>query len=241
MKLVVGNQKSYLTKDAVIDFIEKTNCVDCCNTIICPSFPFIDLFIEKSNYIVGAQNVSNKGLGASTGEISAEQLSGLNVQYCIVGHSERRQNQNEDSSLLLEKINKLLESDIRPILCIGEKLDEKQNNITKDVVGKQLMDIYSNLTIEQLSKIIIAYEPVWAIGSGLTPTNLEIEDTINYIKDLIKDKYDFDTLVLYGGSVSKKNIDELNTIDSVDGYLIGGSSTKCDEFLYIMSQCNNIR
>lgn len=237
MKLVVGNQKAYLKRDEVLDFIEKTKNYDCSETIICPSSVYLDLYLDKSNYIVGSQDVSERPLGATTGEISAEQLNSIGVAYSIVGHSERRKDQHETSPMLVNKINRLFQNDITPILCIGETKEEKENNVTKDVVGKQIMEVFEELDPMKLEKIIIAYEPIWSIGTGLIPTNEEIEDTIAYIKDLIVDKYDKRVAVLYGGSVNKGNIDELNKIDLVDGYLIGGASTKVEEFLYIMSKC----
>lgn len=237
MKLVVGNQKTYLNRPEVVDFINKTKNGNCENVVICASFPYLDLYIEDSKYIVGAQNVSVKGNGASTGEISAEQLNSLGVSYTIVGHSERRSDNKETSEMFVNKINNLLSFDIRPIFCIGENLSEREANITKDIVGKQIIEVFDKLNKEDLEKVIVAYEPVWAIGTGKVPTNEEIEDMTNYIKDLIQDKYEARVLVLYGGSVNNKNIDELNQIEVVDGYLIGGASTKADEFLYIMSKC----
>ena len=238
MKLVVGNQKTYINRQDVFDFIEKTKDAKCQNAVICASFPYLDIYLDKSKYIVGAQNVSVKGNGASTGEISAEQLNSIGVSYTIVGHSERRSDNNETSPMFVEKINNLLKYDIRPIFCVGESLEQREKNITKDIVGKQIMEVFDNIDIEKIEKIIIAYEPVWAIGTGKVPTSDEIVEMMNYIKDLVQDKYNKRVLVLYGGSVNKNNIDELNKIEAVDGYLIGGASVKADEFLYIMSKCD---
>lgn len=237
MKLVVGNQKTYLNRPEVVDFINKTKNGNCENAIICASFPYLDLYLEESKYIVGAQNVSVKGNGASTGEISAEQLNSLGVSYTIVGHSERRQDNHETSDMFYDKITNLLKYDIRPIFCVGESLEQRENHVEKDIVGKQIMEVFDKLDKESIEKIIIAYEPVWAIGTGKVPTNDEIDDMTSYIKDLVQDKYEKRLLVLYGGSVNQKNIDELNQIEVVDGYLIGGASTKADEFMYIMSKC----
>ena len=237
MKLVVGNQKAYLKRNDVLDFIEKTKEGNCNNSIICPSSIYIDLYLDKSNYLVGAQNVSEKESGATTGEVSAEQLNSLGVSYTIVGHSERRKDQHENSDMIYNKIVKLLENDIIPIFCVGELLEEKERNVTKDVVGKQIMEVFDRLDSTNMEKIIIAYEPIWSIGTGKIPTNEEIIDVTCYIKDLVQDKYGMRVAVLYGGSVNQKNIDLLNEIDVVDGYLIGGASTKADEFLYIMRKC----
>lgn len=234
MKLIVGNQKTTLNRDAVLKFIDEVN-LNCVNdVVICPSYPYIEIYNSKSKFVVGAQNVSEKGNGATTGEVSAEQLNSFNVKYCIVGHSERRKDQKENGEMLYNKIVNLLEFNIKPIFCVGEVLEEKENGVTKDVIGKQILEVFDKLDVNKLNDIIIAYEPVWAIGTGLTPTNDEIEDTTYYIKDLVNDKYNVNISVLYGGSVSKKNVDELNQIDIVDGYLIGGASTKADEFNYIM-------
>lgn len=237
MKLVVGNQKTYMNRSDVLDFIEKTKDGNCSSAIICPSSIYIDLFLERSKYLVGAQNVSEKGNGASTGEISAEQLNSLGVSCSIVGHSERRDEQHETSQMIYNKIVKLLENDIIPIFCVGEHLEEKEKNVTKDIVGKQIMEVFDRLNTDNMEKIIIAYEPIWSIGTGKIPTNEEIIDVTCYIKDLVQDKYGKRIVTLYGGSVNSKNIDTLNEIEVVDGYLIGGSSTKIDEFSYIMSKC----
>jgi triosephosphate isomerase len=237
MKLVVGNQKTYLNREQVLEFIEETKNYDCGNVIVCPSYIYLDLFLDKSNYMVGAQNVSEKDNGATTGEVSAEQLNALGVSYSIVGHSERREYQHETNEELYNKIVKLIEHDITPIFCVGEKLKDRENNLTKDVIGNQILEVYDKLDPSMIERIIIAYEPVWAIGTGLTPTNEAITDVTFYIKDLVQDKYNKNIAVLYGGSVNQKNIETLNEIDEVDGYLIGGASTKPAEFLYIMSKC----
>ena len=237
MKLVVGNQKTYLNRNEVLNFIEKTKKGNCNNVVICPSYIYIDLFLEKSKYLVGSQHVSEKDNGATTGEVSAQQLNSMGVSYSIVGHSERRSDQLENSEMFYNKINRLIENDIIPIFCVGEHLEDKENNITKDVVGKQIMEVFDRLNHEFMEKIIIAYEPIWSIGTGKIPTNDDIEDVTYYIKDLVQDKYGKRVSVLYGGSVNQKNVDTLNMLDVVDGYLIGGASTKPDEFLYIMSKC----
>ena len=234
MKTIIGNQKTYLDAEEINNFINNTN--DREDVIICPSYPFITTYLEKSKYTIGAQNVSEKTNGGTTGEVSASQLRSLGVKYSIVGHSERREMFNEDSPNLINKITRLFEENLKVIFCIGERLELRENGTTKDFVGKQIMDVFDNIDRTKLDDIIIAYEPIWAIGTGLTPTNEEIIDVITYIKDLVKDKYNKDLKVLYGGSVSQKNIDELNQIEIVDGYLIGGASTKVEDFNYIMER-----
>ena len=234
MKTIIGNQKTYLDLNEINEFIKNTNSRD--DVIICPSYPFITTYLNNSKYTVGAQNVSEKTNGSTTGEVSASQLKSLGVKYCIVGHSERRELFEEKSNALVNKITRLFEENIKVIFCVGENLELRQNGTTKDYVGKQILEVFDNIDRSKLDEVIIAYEPIWAIGTGLTPTNDEIAEVVTYIKDLVKDKYDKDIKVLYGGSVSKKNIDELNTIEVVDGYLIGGASTKVEDFNYIMEK-----
>lgn len=236
--LIVGNQKTYLSKEAVLEFVSKIKDYRNNNVVICPSYLYIDLFCSNTDLIVGSQNVSEKEIFSMTGEITARQLSSMGIKYCIVGHSERREYLKENSDVFANKIKNLIDNNIIPIFCVGEKQTEKGNNLTKDVVGKQILEVLSNFASCDIKNIVIAYEPVWAIGTGLFPTNEEIIDVVNYIKDLISDKFGINLLVLYGGSVNKKNISLLNQISSIDGYLIGGASTKVDEFLYIVSECS---
>ncbi len=233
-KVVVGNQKTVLEKDKVLNFVkffENNDLVK--DVVICPSFMFIPYF-EKCKFILGSQDVSCKNGGATTGEVSSKQLKSMNVCYSIVGHSERREMFNDLSPVIVEKINRLFEEDITPILCVGENKEEKENNTTKDVIAKELIDVFDNISKDR--DVVIAYEPIWAIGTGLVPTIDEINDIISFIKDFVSDKYKKNIKVLYGGSVNSKNIDELNTSVS-DGYLIGGASCKEEEFLHIIERC----
>lgn len=238
-KIIIGNQKMYMNKEDVRSFVESLKKIDKENKeiIICTSFPFLEYY--QGVVPVGAQNVSLNENGAFTGEVSASQLKSLGVYYCIVGHSERREYQKETDAEINQKINKLIENDIIPILCVGEKLDERQNNLTETVIKKELDEDLKNLSTNIVEKIIIAYEPIWAIGTGLTPTLEEINEVMEYIKDYIKTTHNTRSVtVLYGGSVSDKNIDELNTVKSIDGYLIGGASAKPTAFSYIISSQN---
>lgn len=234
-KIVVGNQKATLKKEEIINFVDYfKNKSICRDVVVCPSMIFIPYF-EKTNFILGSQDVSVKSGGATTGEVSGIQLKSVNIRYTIVGHSERRDMFNELSTTIVEKINKLLENDIVPILCVGEHLKDKNNGNQKDIVAKELMEVFDNVSSDK--EIIVAYEPIWAIGTGLIPTNNEIEDMLSFIKDFVSDKYKKNIKVLYGGSVNSKNIDELNKISIVDGYLIGGASCKEEEFLHIIEEC----
>ena len=238
-KIVIGNQKMYMNKEDVLTFVEtlKNTNMDNKQVIVCPTFPFLEYY--NGVVLVGAQNVSTNDNGAYTGEVSASQLKSLNIPYCIVGHSERREYNKETDEEINIKIKKLLAQDITPILCIGEKLEERQNKSTETVIKNELNGDLKDLSTEAVEKIIIAYEPIWAIGTGLTPTLEEIDETMNFIKEYVKSTYNVEkTIVLYGGSVSDKNIDELNTVDSIDGYLIGGASSKPNAFKYIIDSQN---
>lgn len=235
-KIVIGNQKMYMNKEDVLAFVNmlKETNMDNKEVIVCPTYPFLEYYNDVVP--VGAQNVSINDNGAYTGEVSALQLKSLNIPYCIVGHSERREYNKETDDEINKKVIKLLDNGITPILCIGEKLEERQNKLTETVIKNELTGDLNNLSPEFVEKIIIAYEPIWAIGTGLTPTLEEIDESMKFIKDYITTTYNVPKVtVLYGGSVSDKNIDELNTVESIDGYLIGGASSKPTAFQYIIN------
>lgn len=238
-KIVIGNQKMYMNKEdvlAFVDMLKQTN-MDNKEVIVCPTYPFLEYYNDVVP--VGAQNVSINDNGAYTGEVSALQLKSLNIPYCIVGHSERREYNKETDEEINKKVIKLLDNNITPILCIGEKLEERQNKLTETVIKNELTGDLKDLSPELVEKIIIAYEPIWAIGTGLTPTLEEIDESMKFIKDYVTNTYNVSKVtVLYGGSVSDKNIDELNTVSSIDGYLIGGASSKPAAFQYIINSQN---
>ena len=199
--------------------------------VICPTSIHLDYMSKnKKNFYVGAQNVSQHKDGAFTGEISADSLSDLNVNFCIVGHSERRQFFFEKNEEINHKSENLIQNNIIPIICVGETLEDKEKGITNDILEEQLKDsipISSNF-----QNTLIAYEPVWAIGTGLTPTNEEINDTHSFIREH-NDKFN-KFKILYGGSVKSNNAKEITSLLNVDGALIGGASLKSDEFAKII-------
>ena len=238
-KIVIGNQKMYMNKEDVLAFRDMLKETDLTNkeVIVCPTYPFLEYY--DGIVPVGAQNVSTNDNGAYTGEVSSHQLKSLNIPYCIVGHSERREYNKETDEEINLKVKKLLDNNIIPILCIGEKLEERQNNLTETVIKNELTGDLKDLSPEFVEKIIIAYEPIWAIGTGLTPTLEEIDESMKFIKNYVTSTYNVSkTTILYGGSVSDKNIDELNTVESIDGYLIGGASAKPAAFQYIINSQN---
>ncbi len=222
--IIALNNKCNLTKEEFLTYMTKLNEIQSKHTIIlCPSFTNINLYSSNSIHL-GAQNVSSYEEGAYTGEISAKQLKKLGVEYCIVGHSERRIYQKETNTDIKYKITHLLQENIRPILCIGESKEERESKMADKVILQELESALSDLKKEDLNKIIIAYEPIWAIGTGFIPNNDEIEEMFS----IIKQKYP-DNPVLYGGSVNQNNIEELKKISSIDGYLLGGLSLKINE------------
>lgn len=236
MKLIVCNLKTYLNKEEFDSYIDSIKDLDLSNVVICPSFIYLDSLYKK-NIVIASQDVSVYKNKNHTGEITASQLKSIGVKYSIVGHSERC----ETNVLISRKINNLLEEGITPILCIGETLEDRKDNTYKEKIESKLKEILNNINNKNISKIIIAYEPIWAIGSGIIPTKEELEEILTYIKDIIKESYDTNIKVLYGGSISKENIDTLNSIENLDGYLIGKASTDIDELKTIIDSVKNTK
>ena len=208
--------------------------------IICPPFPYLEMCTDYSNdsyFAVGAQNVSDQEKGAYTGEVSAAMLQSMEVEYCIVGHSERRAYYGETDAIVARKVDQLLQHDIRPIVCCGEVLEEREADKQFDVVRRQITDGLFHLSAEQFAQVVIAYEPVWAIGTGKTATPAQAQEMHAFIRGLIADKYGKqvadDTSILYGGSCKPSNAKELFANPDVDGGLIGGASLKADDFMAI--------
>ncbi|MDC3074942.1 triose-phosphate isomerase [Pelagibacteraceae bacterium] len=214
------------------DYYEKlkVNSNNC--TIICSTSIYLkSLKGNDDNLFCGAQDVSSYKDGAYTGELSASMLKDNNIDFCLVGHSERRQHFAETNNSVNIKSSNLIEENIIPVICIGETLEQKENNLTEEILFTQIKDSVPVSANHQ--NVLIAYEPVWAIGTGLTPTL----DEINQVHELIKN---FDAKfrnfkVLYGGSVKSANSKEINDLNYVDGCLIGGASLKVDEFNTIIS------
>ena len=216
--------------DQFISNISLPNANSKC-VVICPTAIHLDyLSKNKNGFYVGAQNVSEHEEGAYTGEISVRSLKETNVDFCIVGHSERRQIFKEKDQDINLKSQRLVANNVIPIICIGETLEQKEKGITNTVLEEQLMNsIPSSSTFENT---IIAYEPVWAIGTGLTPTIDEIDETHRFIRSH-NDKFN-KYKILYGGSVKASNAKEITHLANVDGALIGGASLKSEEFTKII-------
>ena len=214
------------------DYYQKLNVnSDNCTIICSPSIYLKSLKGNNENLFCGAQDVSLYKEGPYTGELSASMLKDNDIDFCLVGHSERRQYFAETNENVNIKSSNLIEENITPVICIGETLAQKENNLTEEILSTQIK--YSIPSSANHQNAIIAYEPVWAIGTGLTPTL----DEINQVHELIKN---FDIKyrrfkVLYGGSVKSSNSKEINELNHVDGCLIGGASLKVDEFNLIIS------
>lgn len=212
-----------------------------CEVVVAPPFLYLEMasdYSEESILKVSAQNVSNHENGAYTGDISASMLSAMNIQYCIVGHSERRKYHSENDEMLAEKVNQLLDNNIIPIFCIGELIEEREAGNHFDVVKSQVEKGLFHLNNDEFSNIVIAYEPVWAIGTGVVATPEQAQEMHAYIRNLISEKYGAEsadnTTLLYGGSCNAKNAATLFANKDVDGGLIGGASLIAEDFIKIV-------
>lgn len=244
--IVAGNWKSNETfnqaDDLINDIAEGLRAFDSTDVdvIVCPPSPYLELVqdaAEDVEFFVGAQNVSKFDNGAYTGEVSAQMLQSMNVDYCIVGHSERRKYFFETNQDVAEKVNKLLAVDITPIVCVGESLEDREAGKHFDVICEQVSQGLFHLSAEAMEKVIIAYEPVWAIGTGKTATKEQAQEIHAFIRNMLAEKYSDDTAqeisILYGGSCNAKNAKELFAQQDVDGGLIGGASLKAADFIEI--------
>ena len=241
---IAGNWKMFKTKKEAIAFAEefKTLYKDTdIKTAICAPFTNLEALVEifKGTGIgVGAQNVHFENEGAFTGEISAPMLEEIGVDYCVIGHSERRQYFAETDETVNKKLHKLFETSITPIMCVGEVLEDRDAGKEFEVVETQLKGGLKDLTKEQVSKLVIAYEPVWAIGTGRTATPEQANEMCGFIRDTIEKLYDEETgdkvVIQYGGSVKPANATEIMNMAEIDGGLVGGASLKPRDFMDII-------
>ena len=243
---IAGNWKMYKTRKEALEFAEsfKQLYVDTdVKAAICAPFTQLDLLVEVfrgTGIGVGAQNVHFEDEGAFTGEVSVAMLAEIGVDYCIVGHSERRQYFAETDETVNLKLKKLLtDSDITPILCVGEDLSQREAGKEKDVVSGQIKKDLEGLTREQAGKIVVAYEPIWAIGTGRTASPEQAEEMCAFIRTVIEELYDEDTcdevVIQYGGSVKPENATEIMNMDEIDGALVGGASLIPSKFMDIIN------
>ena len=191
-----------------------------------------------SNIALGAQNMDYHDAGAFTGETSADMLLALGVEYVIIGHSERREYYAETDATVNLKVKKALEKGLKPIVCVGEKLEERESGVTAEVVRKQTKLALLGLSEEDVKKVVVAYEPIWAIGTGKTATADDANDTIREIRAAIKEVFGAaadEVRIQYGGSMNPKNVSELMAMSDIDGGLIGGASLKAEDFSKVVN------
>ncbi|HXB30367.1 MAG TPA: triose-phosphate isomerase [Puia sp.] len=205
-------------------------------------FPYLEMAVDtvqhKKNYFISAQNCSDKKSGAYTGEVSAEMLKSLTLDYCLVGHSERREYFGESNLMLADKVNLCLLNGITPIFCCGEALQTREQNKQNSFVENQLKQSLFHLSKDEILKIVIAYEPIWAIGTGKTASTEQAQEMHAYIRSVLKNQYgesfSDQISILYGGSVKAGNAKEIFASKDVDGGLVGGASLLASEFLEII-------
>lgn len=214
--------------------------------LVCPSFTNLSIaqsVVENSRIVIGSQNCYFQSSGAFTGEISISMLESVGCEYTIIGHSERRSIFGEDDELINQKLTALLDSKINPILCIGESLEERNNAKTFERLSYQISKAFNQVQEDKFHKIVIAYEPIWAIGTGLTASTEQINETHNWIVEYLSNNFGPKAAlipILYGGSLNEKNCEEILKIKHVNGGLIGGASLKLDSYLTIIRSANKI-
>lgn len=232
MKIIIANLKLYLDGTTLKKYLQEATIFGE-NVVICPSSIHIPYFL-KNRYKVGIQNIASENKQTQTGEVSALQAKNLGVTYAIIGHSERRQQFYENDELINRKVHQALENNLKPILCVGETLEEHQNNQVQKIIKEQLEKGLKNVDKE----IIVAYEPVYAIGTGKIPSNVSIDEVAKFIKEEVKRLTSKEPKILYGGSVSNENILTLEELKNIDGYLIGSASAKIEVFKDIVFKIN---
>ena len=231
--------------DDMVTGLNNLSLADNVDVVVCPSFPFLAVYStsldaegKAANMHIGAQNCSEQLKGAYTGEVSVDMLNELNVEYVILGHSERRSLYHETSHLVAEKVNTALNAGLTPILCIGESEAERMAEQTETVLAAQIQPVLDLIGIEKFAEVVIAYEPVWAIGTGKTASPEMAQETHQFIRQFLANanaEVAAKVPLLYGGSVHAANCEALFAQTDIDGGLIGGASLKVDEFKVICS------
>ena len=247
--VIAGNWKMNKTRPeakALIEELKPIAAKATCDVVICVPFTNLETAIEAtkgSNIKVGAQNCHFEKSGAFTGEISADMLAEMGVEYVVIGHSERRQYFGETDVTVNKRLKAALAAGLKVILCVGELLSEREQGITEEIVGMQTKIALSDVSDEELKNVIIAYEPVWAIGTGKTATAEQANEVCKYIRSVVADLYSMadavELVIQYGGSMNAKNAEELVNQPDVDGGLIGGASLKAADFGVILEAGSN--
>ena len=245
-KIIAGNWKMNNdineSQNLVSGIINGLGADDKCDVIVCPPFTSlneVNLLIKDTQLKLGAQNMFYEDSGAYTGEISASMLKSVGCEFVILGHSERRTIFEEKDEIINKKIKKAIESELKVIFCIGETLSQREEGATYDVIRLQTIKGLQDISRQNLRNIIIAYEPVWAIGTGKTATPEQAQEVHSFIRNLIKENYTDESakeiIIQYGGSVKPDNAAALLSQPDIDGALIGGACLKADSFLSIIA------
>ena len=244
-KVIAGNWKMNMLPNETIDFIQElTSLVKDTKNEVILCVPYTDLFyallhVQGTNIKIGAQNMHWEEKGAYTGEVSAPMLKSIGVEYVIIGHSERRQYFAETDETVNKKIKSALAHGLKPIVCVGETLEQREAGETETIVTNQIAKAFEGIASENLEKIIVAYEPIWAIGTGKTATKEDANNTIMQIRKKLAEIYGQNEaegdIIQYGGSVKSSNAKELFETSDIDGGLVGGASLKPEEFAKIVT------
>ena len=244
-KVIAGNWKMNMLPDATIRFIDElTPLVKDTENEVILCVPYTDLFYalltaQNTNIKIGAQNMHWEESGAYTGEVSGQMLKAIGVEYVIIGHSERRQYFAETDETVIKKLKSAFKCGLKPIVCVGETLEEREAGKAEEIITSQTEKALAGLTEEQVANTIIAYEPIWAIGTGKTATSEDANNAIKSIRNKISNMYgqmvSERVIIQYGGSVKASNAKELFTMSDIDGGLVGGASLKSEEFAKIVN------
>ena len=247
--IIAGNWKMNMTPSQTKAMIEELKPlvkeVKWCEMVLC--VPFVDIAAavkaaKGSKIAIGAENMHFEPKGAYTGEVSADMLKECGIKYVVLGHSERRQYFGETDETVNKKVKVALESGFRPIVCVGESLDEREQDVWSEVVRKQVKIALKDVPVEDVKKVVIAYEPIWAIGTGKTATADQANEVCGAIRDCLRELYGARAAraitIQYGGSMNAKNAAELLSKPDVDGGLIGGASLKPNDFFAIIEAAN---
>lgn len=242
--IIAGNWKMFKTVSEAKAFFEEIKGkaeVDGVESVICAPFTNLPALVEAAkgtSIKIGAQNLHFEDEGAFTGEISGRMLQELGVDYVIIGHSERRAYFAETDEIVNKKIHAAFKYGITPIPCVGEKLEEREAGQTKEVVKEQTVGALKGLTAEQAAQVVIAYEPIWAIGTGKSSTSQDANEVISYIRSIVSDLYDAETAgkvrIQYGGSVKPENVKEYMGQSDIDGALVGGASLQPASYIALV-------
>lgn len=243
-KVIAGNWKMNMLPNEAISFIEEITPLvkDTKNEVIL-CVPYTDLFYslltaQNTNIKIGAQNMHWEEKGAYTGEVSGQMLKSIGVEYVIIGHSERRQYFAETDETVNKKVKAALANELKPIICVGETLEQREQGAAEEVITKQTMLALEGISKEQMANMILAYEPIWAIGTGKTATSEDANNSIKAIRNKVEELYGKEiaeeVIILYGGSVKAENAKELFSTTDIDGGLVGGASLKVEEFSKIV-------